>query len=179
MPSVGGEHANAGTCIGWAAPAPIPANPSAGHAALGCLVTAPFATAGVSYTEDDAVALYALETRMDASQIPGEWPPDDTGSTGPWSMLALEKEGRIRRWHHTRNTHTALRLLNTGPISLGVPWFKSMFDPDGTATIHVDDSTELVRTETERRQLHPCAAEGAVLHVRRVGRSRTGRRVRV
>src|SRR5439155_15393622 len=43
----------------------------------------------------------------------------------------------------------------------------------------VDDSTELVRTETEGRQLHPGTAEGAVLHVRRVGRSRTGHRVRV
>lgn len=116
------------------------------NAALGCLVTAPFGKAGVAYTEDDAVALYELETKIDDSQIPGEYPPDDTGSSGPWSMLALEKLGKIKTFVHTRSTHTALRLLNSGPISIGVTWFQSMFTPDyptpnSGATIHVDPSS--------------------------------------
>ena len=111
------------------------------NAALGCLSTAPFGHAGITYTEADAVALYELETKLDDSQIPGEYPPDDTGSSGPWSMMALEKDGKIRSFVHTRDTHTALRLLNKGPISIGVTWYASMFTPDGDNVIHADETS--------------------------------------
>ena len=113
------------------------------NAALGCLVTAPFGHAGVAYDEDDALALYELETKLDDSQIPGEYPPDDTGSSGPWSMQALEKKGLIHSFRHTTALATALRMLNDGPISIGVPWYNSMFTPDDTATIHVDEDSGL------------------------------------
>lgn len=117
------------------------------NAALGCLVTEPFTKTGVTYTEDDAVALYELETRLDDSQIPGTYPPEDTGSTGPWSMMALEQQGKIKSYHHTRNLHVALRLLNHGPISIGVTWYESMFtvfDQDGVKMITVDEHGEVV-----------------------------------
>lgn len=116
------------------------------NAALGCLVTEPFAKAGATYTEDDAVALYTAETKLDDSQIPGDYPPNDTGSTGPWSMMALEQEGKIKSYHHTRSLHTALRLLNHGPISIGVTWYNSMFtvvDRDGVKMIVVDEHSEV------------------------------------
>ncbi|MDI3315888.1 MAG: C1 family peptidase [Mycobacterium sp.] len=113
------------------------------NAALGCLVTAPFGRPGVSYTEADAVALYELETKIDNSQIPGSYPPEDTGSTGPWSMEALKKQGKIRSYQHTTSLHTALALLNDGPISIGVSWFNSMFEPDSAHTIHVDPDSGL------------------------------------
>lgn len=120
------------------------------NAALGCLVTEPFGKAGVSYTEDDAVALYTAETKLDDSQIPGDYPPDDTGSTGPWSMMALEQQGKIKSYHHTRALHTALRLLNHGPISIGVTWYNSMFTPTNAApggpdgmVISVDEHSEV------------------------------------
>lgn len=111
------------------------------NAALGCLVTAPYGKPGVNLTEADAVTLYELETKIDDSQIPGEYPPDDTGSTGPWSMEALMQQGKIRNYVHTRSFHAALRLLNDGPISIGVTWFQSMFTTDGTDSIVVDPST--------------------------------------
>lgn len=117
------------------------------NAALGTLVTAPFGKTGVAYTENDAVALYELETTLDNTQIPGSYPPDDTGSTGPWSMMALEKQHRIRSFTHTRSAHHALLLLNQGPISIGVTWFQSMFTveklPSGQSAIHVDPNTEV------------------------------------
>lgn len=113
------------------------------NAAFGCLVTAPFGHAGVAYTENDILAGYELETRLDDSQIPGEYPPDDTGSSGPWSMMALEKLGLIHSWRHTSALHTALRMLNGGPISVGVPWYQSMFTPDETNTIHLDEASGL------------------------------------
>lgn len=117
------------------------------NAALGTLVTAPFGKAGVSYTEDDALALYELETTLDDSQIPGEYPPDDTGSTGPWSMIALQKQRKIHSFTHTRSAHHALLLLNKGPISIGVTWYQSMFDvgqlPNGQSVIRVDPNSEV------------------------------------
>lgn len=108
------------------------------NAALGCLVTAPFGHAGVSLTEADAVTLYTLETQIDDSQIPGHYPPQDTGSTGPWSMEALIQQGKIRDYVHTTSFHLALRLLNKGPISIGVTWFQSMFTVDSKDEIVVD-----------------------------------------
>lgn len=108
------------------------------NAALGTLVTAPFGNTSTRYAEPDAVALYKLETRLDDSQIPGEYPPDDTGSSGPWSMMALEKQDKIRSFRHTRGLATALRMLNSGPISIGVPWYQSMFTPDKSGLLTVD-----------------------------------------
>lgn len=113
------------------------------NAALGLLMTAPFHKTGWSWSEDDCVRLYHQETVLDDRQIPGEWPPQDTGSTGPWSMLALEKHGYIKSWVHTRSLHTALRLLVAGPISIGVSWFQDMFQPDSADTIHVDEASGL------------------------------------
>lgn len=114
------------------------------NAALGCLATAPFGHPGVQFTEADALALYELETRLDDRQLPGQYPPDDTGSSGPWSMMALEQQGRIASWVHTRDTHTALRLLTRGPVSFGAPWFRSMLTPDATGTIRIDEATDVV-----------------------------------
>lgn len=100
-----------------------------------------FAPGRTTVTEADCVALYEAETRLDDSQIPGHYPPDDTGSSGPWSMQALQKAGLIRSFHHTRSVHTALVALNAGPISIGVPWYQSMFQPDSAGRIVVDQAS--------------------------------------
>lgn len=108
------------------------------NAAYGCMVTAPYGHPGVTVTQDTILSGYSLETGLDDSQIPGHYPPDDTGSTGAWSMTVLQHLGLIKSWHHTRALHTALVLLNKGPISIGIPWLEVMFTPDATGTIHVD-----------------------------------------
>lgn len=131
------------------------------HAAYGTLVCAPFAQPGARYDEPTIVDGYRMETRLDDSQIPGHYEPDDTGSTGPWSMTVLRKLGLIRTWHHCRTLHAALRLLNHGPISVGVPWYQSMFTPDADHTIHLDTSSGLagghqvciVANDTRRRRV--------------------------
>jgi hypothetical protein len=111
------------------------------NAAYGCLVTAPFGRPGVHYDENDSVALYELETKLDDSQIPGEYPPDDTGSSGPWSMMALHQLGLIASWRHTRHLHVALRMLNHGPISIGTTWYMSMAEPDADGMLAVDEAS--------------------------------------
>ena len=108
------------------------------NAAYGTLVCEPFAEPGRTFTQDTIVSGYELETRLDDSQIPGHYPPTDTGSTGAWSMTVLVHLGLIAAWRHTRSLATALRMLLKGPISLGIPWYKSMFTPDGQNVIHVN-----------------------------------------
>jgi hypothetical protein len=131
------------------------------NAAYGTIVCDPFGRPGVTYTEDDIVHGYTLETQLDDTQIPGQYPPDDTGSTGAWSMRVLENLGLIKTWRHCRTLHAALRLLNRGPISAGIPWYPSMFTPDADHVIHVDDSVEpsgghqvcIVANDTKRRRV--------------------------
>lgn len=113
------------------------------NAALGILVTEPFAVAGRTFTEQDALALYAEETKLDNRQIPGSYPPDDTGSTGVWSMKALKARGFIRGYKHAFTLDTALKLLQQYPVSTGLPWFQSMFDVDADNTIKVDQASGL------------------------------------
>lgn len=131
------------------------------NAAYGTIVCDPFGRPGTAYTEDDIVTGYELETRLDDSQIPGEYPPDDTGSCGPWSMRVLVKLGLIRSWRHCRTLHSALRMLNRGPISVGIAWYNSMFTPDAENTIHLDESSGLagghqvciVANDTKKRRV--------------------------
>lgn len=131
------------------------------NAAYGTLVCAPFGTPGVTYDQATIVDGYRMETRLDDSQIPGHYEPDDTGSCGPWSMRVLVRLGLIRSWRHCRTLHTALRMLNHGPISVGIAWYQSMFTPDAEHTIHLDESSGLagghqvciVANDTRRRRV--------------------------
>lgn len=107
------------------------------NAALGCLVTSPN-RCHRPLDEDDARILYRAETRLDDSQIPKHWEPDDTGSTGLWSMKALHQAGLIRSYHHAFRLSTVLHLLLDLPVSTGFTWYESMFDVDQDDTIKVD-----------------------------------------
>lgn len=107
------------------------------NAALGCLVTNPNRCQR-DIDENDAQALYREETRLDDSQISGHWEPDDTGSTGLWSMKALHRAGLIRSYHHAFRLSTVLHLLLDRPVSTGVTWYESMFEVDDDHTIQVD-----------------------------------------
>lgn len=131
------------------------------NGAYGVLMTEPFHRSGWNFGEDDCVRGYHVETTLDDSQIPGQWPNDDTGSTGPWSMMVLEKAGLIKSWTHTRNLRVALGALNDGPISIGTVWFNSMFQTDEDGVIKVDPSSgvggghqyAVVANDVERRRV--------------------------
>ena len=78
------------------------------NALLGCLGTEPFASqlserdyAAVdlaSFDEALALAVYHDETVLDEREIPGVYPPDDTGSAGLYAM----KVARARGWCRAR-----------------------------------------------------------------------------
>lgn len=108
------------------------------NAALGCLMTKPLHNGSWSFTENDAQVLYRTETKLDNSQIPGMWEPDDTGSTGLWSMKALRAAGYIRSYRHAFRLSSVLHLLLDYPVSTGISWYQSMFGVDKDHTIKVD-----------------------------------------
>jgi hypothetical protein len=107
------------------------------NAAFGLLMTQPFST-GQVWTEQDCLALYHEETVLDDVEIPGQYPPNDTGSAGIYAMQALKNRGLITSYLHAFSLDDALGALANGPIAVGSVWMQSMFDPDSSGTIKVN-----------------------------------------
>lgn len=89
----------------------------------------------------DTLALYRAETRLDDTDIPGSWEPEDTGSTGLWSMKALHKANLIKGYHWAFSMTTVLQLLLDTPVSTGTAWYNSMFSPAPRGKLTVDESS--------------------------------------
>jgi len=85
------------------------------------------------YDERFAIDLYSLATQVDP--WPGEWPPDDTGSSGNAVAKAARSMGYIRSWSWAFSSASLLRALQVGPVIVGVPWFEGMYDPDADGTV--------------------------------------------
>lgn len=107
------------------------------NAALGLLCTGP-TDLGKVWTEQDAVDFYSAETRVDDGMgIPGHYPPEDTGSCGLASMKLAKADGWITGYRHAFSLTTALGWLGTQPISIGIPWLNSMFEPNSSHVLPV------------------------------------------
>src|SRR5580765_8579725 len=71
-----------------------------GNAMAQRLMAVPFHhTLKRALTEQDAIDLYSVATVLDG--YPGEYPPDDTGSSGLAVMKAAKKAGLISGYSHT------------------------------------------------------------------------------
>lgn len=117
-----------------------------GNAGLGMLASMPtlppaLVAKGVDpalWTERDAVELYSEETRLDDREIPGHYPPEDTGSAGLYLCKALKARGWITTYRHGFALTTALGWLGHQPIAIGIPWLNSMFQPSRLHHLRVD-----------------------------------------
>ncbi|MFD0032540.1 hypothetical protein ACFVJK_30585 [Streptomyces sp. NPDC127172] len=112
---------------------------NAGTAALAFLLGAGrLADVGLSVTdavacERFAICLYHEETRAD--ELPGQWPPDDQGSSGLGIARALKARGLIGGYVHATTANDLASLLQHGPVLLGTPWFQDWFTPDADGFI--------------------------------------------
>lgn len=106
-------------------------------AQLGMLATGPL-NLGKAFTLEDVHQLYRDETRLDDREIPGEWEPDDTGSAGIYACKVAAARRWIRDYRHAFAFTTALGWLGQQPISVGIPWYASMFDTDRHGLVTVD-----------------------------------------
>lgn len=117
------------------------------EAALGALMTEPFYREKFKFNgtgpNSDSLALYRKETRLDDRDIPTSWEPDDTGSTGLWSMKAMKAMGFIAGYRWAFSAMSVFQLLLDGPVSTGTAWYNSMFTPNYDAVISVDRSSGL------------------------------------
>lgn len=88
-----------------------------------------------SVDEDIAVKLYEQATQLD--DVPGTYPPDDTGSTGLAAAKAAQQAGLISGYQHALSLQAALAALALGPITVGVNWYSSFDNPaaDGHITL--------------------------------------------
>jgi hypothetical protein len=102
-----------------------------GNACAGALSTAPFAH---RFTESRAVKIYSAATKLD--DVPGSYPPDDTGSDGLSVAKVALSSGYITRYEHCFDLQAVLAALQVGPVLLGVSWRTGFDNPtsDGRMT---------------------------------------------
>ena len=91
-----------------------------------------------SYTLDEkfATKLYSLSTILD--NIRGQYPPTDSGSSGIGTAKALVTLGLAVSYTHAFSMAALNSALQYGPVMIGIPWYKSMFDPGKDGLITVD-----------------------------------------
>jgi hypothetical protein len=114
-----------------------------GNAGTGALGTQPFYDAvgkkvlpkatDALQAEDFAVQLYEDATVADG--YPGQYPPDDTGSSGLAICKVLKKRKTVKGYRYARSAHGFLRLLQAGPVLQGMPWYNAFFEPDSKGFI--------------------------------------------
>ncbi|GAA3537190.1 hypothetical protein GCM10022419_016280 [Nonomuraea rosea] len=105
-----------------------------GHAMAGVIGTDGLNRTGRSDVgEELALELYALATRLDI--WPGEYPEQDTGSSGTAVVEAAKQLGHIRSYWYTRSLQGALRALQFGPCVVGFPWLTGCEDPRADALV--------------------------------------------
>ena len=130
-----------------------------GNAMAGLLMTEPFFVAGRALTEEDAVRLYKLATRLD--KIPGHYLPDDTGSSGIAVAKAAHHMGLLGGgYRHAFGFHAACAALQRGPIIVGINWYEGFDKPEGPRAelviggdVRGGHEVEIHAIDVERREL--------------------------
>ena len=130
-----------------------------GNAMAGVLMTEPLWTPGRNLTEADAVKLYKAATKLD--NIPGNYPPTDTGSSGIGVMKAAVNAQYIVGYAHTFSLDHLLGSLSLKPGILGINWYDSFDGPkaDGecplsaNAKIRGGHEVELFGIDTKKERV--------------------------
>jgi len=102
-----------------------------GNALAGCLSTGPWTHRFGEYT---AKRVYSAATKLDG--VPGEWPPQDTGSSGLAVCKVAQNRGWIREYRHAFSLDDVLAALQDGPCIAGTDWLDGMDRPDSTGLVH-------------------------------------------
>jgi hypothetical protein len=81
------------------------------------------------------IEFYRQATQLD--NIPGEYPPTDTGSSGIGGAKAAQKMGYISGYLHAFTLAAALKALQLGPIICGTNWYEGMFDTTNVGEVQI------------------------------------------
>lgn len=132
-----------------------------GNAMAGALSTAPF---NHRFTETRAVKLYEQATSLD--DVPGQYPPDDTGSSGLAVAKAAQQDGYITSYLHCFTLDDVISALQDGPVIAGTNWHTGMDNPDANGYVHATGSVrggheyELVGVDLDAKYLLACNSWG-------------------
>ncbi|MFI5100784.1 MAG: C1 family peptidase [Actinomycetes bacterium] len=126
------DQGKLGSCTGNAGTGALGTEPL--YSAVGKSVLPKSGTAADA--EEFAIKLYEAATAADG--YPGTYPPEDTGSSGLAICKVLKTRGTVTRYRWARTPHGLLRLLQTGVVLQGMPWYNAFFDPDHDGFIDSD-----------------------------------------
>jgi len=79
-------------------------------------------------TEAQAVAVYSEATSID--EFLGQYPPDDTGSSGLAVAKVAREHGWIESYSHAFSFNAALTGLQSAPLITGVNWYEDFDEPE-------------------------------------------------
>lgn len=111
-----------------------------GNAMAGLLGTQPFAGI-LPVNEALAVRLYEAATRLD--NVPGHYPPDDTGSSGLAVAKAAQRLGLIKSYRHAFGLAHALGALVIAPVIIGINWYDSFDAPGAGGLIAISPNAQV------------------------------------
>lgn len=104
-----------------------------GNAITQCRVTKPLRTRAFKASEKEAVEVYSLATTLD--DVPGSYPPNDTGSTGLAVAKAATQLNWISSYQHVFGVDAAKLAIVASPMICGTEWTEAMFTPDADGFI--------------------------------------------
>lgn len=84
--------------------------------------------AGKWLAEADALKIYEAATVID--DVPGSYPPDDTGSSGLAVAKVAKTEGYSSSYKHAFGLDHMLSALQLHPVICGTTWTQNMFTPN-------------------------------------------------
>lgn len=97
------------------------------------LMSAPLVRKTDHFVDADGVRFYELATQLD--NVPGSYPPDDTGSSGLGLGKALKQLGLITSYDHCFGIDHVRGALQLRPVAVGLHWYRSMFTPTSEGII--------------------------------------------
>lgn len=97
-------------------------------------------TAGV-YALDESFATLAYELNTHLDSVRGQYPPDDTGSSGIACGKTGQQLGLLTGYTHAFSLDALKSALQTSAVMIGIVWLNSMFDPKSDGTVVVDQSS--------------------------------------
>jgi hypothetical protein len=82
-----------------------------------------------------AERIYSKATHVDP--FPGEWPPEDTGSSGLAACKAAKSFGLISGYSWAFGLEEVLAALVLRPVMIGIDWWSSFDEPDPDGRISI------------------------------------------
>lgn len=113
-----------------------------GFATVACLGHTPvFNNNAKQLTNKLGLEIYSQATKIDP--FPGEYPPDDTGSTVLSAVKSAKSAGLISEYRWCFGISDVLRTLaHIGPVVVGLEWYEGFNHPDRNGYVSMDGSRD-------------------------------------